>query len=56
MLDRVFEPYYSTKDVGTGLGLPIAKKIVEDHGGSIRIDSEPSRGTTVVLRLPRPKA
>ena len=53
ILDRIFEPYFSTKDVGTGLGLPIARKIVEDHGGAIRIASEPGRGTRVTIELPR---
>jgi signal transduction histidine kinase len=52
VLDRIFEPYFSTKDIGTGLGLPIARKIVEDHGGAIRIESEPGRGTRVTISLP----
>jgi signal transduction histidine kinase len=52
VLDRIFEPYFSTKDVGTGLGLPIARKIVEDHGGAIRIASEPGCGTRVAIELP----
>jgi signal transduction histidine kinase len=51
-LDRIFEPYFSTKAVGTGLGLTIAKRNVELHGGSISVDSEPGRGTTVRVRLP----
>jgi signal transduction histidine kinase len=51
LLDRIFEPYFSTKDVGTGLGLPIAKKIVEDHGGAIEIASEPGRGTAITIRF-----
>jgi len=49
---RMFEPYFSTKAAGTGLGLPITKKIVEDHGGSIRIQSEPRRGTLVTIEFP----
>jgi signal transduction histidine kinase len=51
-VERIFELYYSTKEGGTGLGLPIAKKIVEEHGGTIRVASEPGRGTTVILDLP----
>jgi signal transduction histidine kinase len=49
---RIFDLYFSTKDAGTGLGLPIAKKIVEEHGGTIRVESEPGRGTTVTIELP----
>ena len=51
LLERIFEPYFSTKDVGTGLGLPIARKIVEDHRGTIEIASEPGRGTSITLRF-----
>lgn len=47
-----FEPYFSTKDTGLGLGLALTRKIVEDHGGSIALDSEPGRGTTVRIMLP----
>jgi signal transduction histidine kinase len=52
VLDKIFEPYFSTKTAGTGLGLPISKKIIEDHGGSVRAASEPGRGTTVTVDLP----
>ncbi|MEW5901470.1 MAG: ATP-binding protein, partial [Acidobacteriota bacterium] len=52
VLDRIFDPYFSTKDAGTGLGLPIAKKIIEDHGGSIRVESEVRRGTVITVTLP----
>lgn len=52
-LDRVFEPFYTTKTQGTGLGLTIARRIVEDHGGTISVDSRPARGTVVTVRLPR---
>ena len=53
-LARVFEPFFSTRrrGKGTGLGLSIVKNIVEAHGGSIDIDSEPNRGTSVVVSLP----
>jgi signal transduction histidine kinase len=56
VLERVFEPYFSTKDAGTGLGLPIAKKIVEDHGGTIQVASRPGQGTSIVLRWPRARS
>jgi signal transduction histidine kinase len=52
-LQRVFEPFFTTKKGGTGLGLPICKKIVEDHGGTIEIQSEEGKGTSVVLTLQR---
>ena len=51
-LDRVFEPLFSTKSFGTGLGLPTVKQIVEQHGGTIRIESEVGQGTRVHVRLP----
>lgn len=50
--EKVFEPYFSTKASGTGLGLPIARKIVADHGGTIRVASAPGRGTRVTIELP----
>ncbi|HZI81022.1 MAG TPA: HAMP domain-containing sensor histidine kinase [Vicinamibacterales bacterium] len=51
-LARAFEPYFSTKATGTGLGLPIAKRNVELSGGTVAIESERERGTTVIVRLP----
>jgi signal transduction histidine kinase len=51
-LARVFEPYFSTKTTGTGLGLPIARRNVELSGGTIAVDSEKGRGTAVTIRLP----
>ncbi len=51
-LARVFEPYFSTKTTGTGLGLPIARRNIELSGGSIDLDSGKGRGTTVIVRLP----
>jgi signal transduction histidine kinase len=51
-LARAFEPYFSTKATGTGLGLPIAKRNVELTGGTIAVTSERDRGTTVELTLP----
>ena len=51
-LARVFEPYFSTKATGTGLGLPIARRNVELSGGRIEVESARGAGTTVILRLP----
>jgi len=47
-----FEPYFSTKEAGLGLGLALTHKIVTDHGGSIHLESEPERGTVATVRLP----
>jgi len=51
-LSRLFEPFYTTKTSGTGLGLAIAYRIMQDHGGTIRVSSVPGSGTTVVVQLP----
>jgi signal transduction histidine kinase len=51
-LERIFDPLFSTKSFGTGLGLPIVKQIVDQHGGTIRIDSELAHGTRVRISLP----
>lgn len=50
---RIFTPYYTSKQHGTGLGLAIVQSVVSDHGGTIRVQSEPGRGTTFVIELPR---
>jgi nitrogen fixation/metabolism regulation signal transduction histidine kinase len=47
-----FEPYFSTKETGLGLGLSLTRKIVEDHGGEIALESEPGKGTTARITLP----
>jgi signal transduction histidine kinase len=51
-LERVFEPYFSTKTTGTGLGLPIARRNIELNGGSVEVRSTKGAGTTVIVRLP----
>ncbi|HEX4899698.1 MAG TPA: ATP-binding protein [Pyrinomonadaceae bacterium] len=51
-ISKVFEPYYSTKETGTGLGLAIVKKAIDDHGGTIRVNSKLGSGTTFTITLP----
>jgi two-component system, NtrC family, nitrogen regulation sensor histidine kinase NtrY len=50
---RIFTPYYTSKQHGTGLGLAIVQSVVSDHGGTIGVQSEPGRGTTFTIELPR---
>ena len=54
-LEQVFHIYFSTKKGGTGLGLPTAKRIVEDHDGEMLLQSEVGKGTNFQIRLPVPK-
>jgi signal transduction histidine kinase len=51
-LKKIFNPFFTTKEKGSGLGLPIVKSIIESHQGHIRIDSAPGLGTTVTITLP----
>lgn len=51
-LQKIFEPYYTTKDYGTGLGLTITYKIIKEHDGDIQIQSKPGEGTSFTIYLP----
>jgi two-component system sensor histidine kinase FlrB len=51
--ERVFSPFYTSREKGTGLGLAITKKLVEAHGGSIELKSEPGAGADFLLTFPK---
>lgn len=51
-IESIFIPFYTKKAKGTGLGMPIVKKLIEGHGGDIHIESQPGVGTSVTVRLP----
>ncbi len=52
-LGRVFDPYFTTKPEGTGLGMAMSAKIIEEHGGKIHLQSKPGQGTSVIIEIPR---
>jgi signal transduction histidine kinase len=52
LLDKIFNPFFSTKEGGTGIGLAIVHKIVENHGGTISVESTPEKGTAFRISLP----
>jgi len=54
MRDKIFDPFFTTKVHGTGLGLAMVKRIVEEHGGSISVENATGRGASFVMRLPLP--
>ena len=49
---KIFEPFYTTKEQGLGLGMPYARKIIEQHGGTISFASQLAEGTTITIALP----
>jgi len=52
-LERLFEPYFTTKSGGSGLGLSISRRIIEEHGGRIEVHSEPGKGADFAITLPQ---
>ena len=50
--ERIFEPLFSTKSFGVGLGLPLVRQILDQHGGEIRVDTAPGEGTAITLTVP----
>ncbi|MBI4862663.1 MAG: hypothetical protein HY815_20745 [Candidatus Riflebacteria bacterium] len=52
VLDRIFEPFVTTKDTGSGLGLAVVKNVVDEHGGEVDVDTVPDRGTRITLTIP----
>jgi len=53
--ERIFQLFYSTKEQGTGLGLGIARRIVEEHGGTLTLDNHPGKGARFIVSLPKVK-
>jgi signal transduction histidine kinase len=49
---NIFEPFYTTKSQGLGLGMPYARKIIEQHGGTLSLESRIKEGTTICIELP----
>ena len=54
-IDKIYEPFFTTKDKGTGLGLAIVYNIIKKHGGDITVESEEGKGTTFTITLPAEK-
>jgi len=53
VMPKIFEPLFTTKQEGTGLGLASCKKIIEQHGGTISVSSAPGKGTVFTIHIPR---
>jgi len=53
IIEKIFDPLYTTKVNGTGLGLTVSKSIVEEHGGTIAVESEENKGSKFIIKLPR---
>ena len=53
---KIFEPYFTTRDTGSGLGLTVVYKVVREHGGDLHMDSSPGRGTTFKISIPVPQS
>jgi len=53
-MEKIFDPYFTTRDGGAGLGLMIVQRIVSEHGGDVLVASNPGKGTTMTVRLPVP--
>ena len=53
LLEHIFEPFYTTKSNGTGLGMMITNKIIREHGGAIEIRSQENVGTEMLIRFPK---
>jgi signal transduction histidine kinase len=51
-IDKIFEPYFSTKKLGIGLGLTITKRLVDEHGGTISMESTMGERTVITIRVP----
>jgi two-component system sporulation sensor kinase C len=52
-IDKIFDPFVTTKEMGVGLGLAISRKIIEDHSGGIKVKSKLLKGTTFTISLPK---